>query len=78
MNKFKNQSGFIHFILLIIVVLIILYAFNVNVGHIWEAYIKPPIVAFLAWLKDFATGSFLDGLREKLNNQWGNNATTTN
>jgi len=71
-SHISTKGGFIHFILIVLIILVLIFVFHVDIGHIWDTYIKPPIIAFISWFKSFVTGDYLDGLRTQLDEQNGN------
>ena len=72
MNSYNK--GFFQLIALIILVVIILLAFNVDVGTIWNVYIKgfwntyfkEPVSAALATFRRFITGEMFAGFKAKI------------
>ena len=71
-SHISTKGGFVQFILIVLIILVLIFVFNIDVGHIWDTYIKPPIITFTNWFKDFVTGDYLDGLRTQLDEHNGN------
>lgn len=71
MKKINSSRGFIHFILLVVVCVIIFFIFDEKILAFYREWVEPTLFRAIEWIRNFVSGEAWRGLGDKLRSRDG-------